>query len=191
MEAAGVGNGGLVGNESRPRSQICVLQPLASIFQLPDLSLFFFFFFPHPWLGKKRPTGGWWLVGGGGLAPWILSCFCKKNIFFPYTPPLLSSFGPRAVNNTLWFSGPHTVHCAKSLFFLPLCRWSEPSWTYYERMGVGVGGGAGATKLCTTPEHIMFSPLFTGSFATEFCKGTITALCYSLWQGVSYLRRRV
>lgn len=87
----------------------------------------------------QRGAGGWWVVGGGGLAPWILSCFCKKNIFFPYT--LLCSFGPRAVNSTLWFSGPHTVHCAKSLFFLPLLQWTEPARIHYERVGVGVGEG--------------------------------------------------
>lgn len=140
MEAAGVGNAGLVGNESRPGSQICVLQPLTSIFQLPDLSLYGFFFSTLGLERKgQRGAGGWWVVGGGGLAPWILSCFCKKNIFFPYT--LLCSFGPRAVNNTLWFSGPHTVHCAKSLFFLPFLQWTEPSRTHYERVGVGVGEG--------------------------------------------------
>lgn len=66
MEAAGVGNGGLVGNESRPRSQICVLQPLASIFQLPDLSLYRFFFPPLAWKEKANGglvAGGWWVVG--------------------------------------------------------------------------------------------------------------------------------
>lgn len=84
MEAAGVGNGGLVGNESRPGSQICVLQPLASIFQLPDLSLYRFFFPPLAWKEKANGglvAGGWWLVGGGGLAPWILSCFLVKRTF--------------------------------------------------------------------------------------------------------------
>lgn len=93
MEAAGVGNGGLVGNESRPRSQICVLQPLASIFQLPDLSLFFFFFF-SPILGLERKgqrgAGGWWLVGvlHLGYFPVFVKRTFSFHILLHCSPPL-------------------------------------------------------------------------------------------------------